>query len=222
MGSRAHGIISDDRDLTGYFITLEGGEGVGKSTQIRALAEALRARGIDLVVTREPGGSEGAEAIRSLLMQGDADRWNDRAEALLFAAARADHVAKTIRPALERGAWVLCDRYVDSTRAYQGGGGGLTDGDIMALHQMGSDGLLPHRTFLLSLPAEVAQKRLSLRDINGADRMGSKPADYQSRLAARFHELAEAEPKRWRIINADAAPEDITQSLIDGLAEWLP
>ena len=222
MGPRADGIISDDRDLTGYFITLEGGEGVGKSTQIKALAEALRARGVDLVVTREPGGSEGAEAIRNLLMQGAADRWNDRAEALLFAAARADHVAKTILPALQRGAWVLCDRYVDSTRAYQGGGGGLTDADIMALHQVGSSGLLPHRTFLLTLAPEVAHKRLSLRDINGADRMGSKPADYQSRLAARFRELAEAEPERWRIIDADAAPEEITQRLINGLAEWLP
>lgn len=222
MGSCAHGIISDDWDLTGYFITLEGGEGVGKSTQIRALADALRGRGVDLVVTREPGGSEGAEAIRALLMQGDADRWNDRTEALLFAAARADHVAKTILPALQRGAWVLCDRYVDSTRAYQGGGGGLTDADIMALHQLGSGGLLPHRTFLLQLDAEVAHKRLSLRDIHGADRMGSKPADYQSRLAARFLELAEAEPERWRVINADATPEEITQRLMDGLAEWLP
>jgi dTMP kinase len=222
VGSRAHGIISDDWDLTGYFITLEGGEGVGKSTQIRALADALRGRGVDLVVTREPGGSEGAEAIRALLMQGDADRWNDRTEALLFAAARADHVAKTILPALQRGAWVLCDRYVDSTRAYQGGGGGLTDADIMALHQLGSGGLLPHRTFLLRLDADMAHKRLSLRDIHGADRMGSKPADYQNRLAARFLELAEAEPERWRVVDADASPEKITQRLIDGLAEWLP
>lgn len=208
--------------MTGYFITLEGGEGVGKSTQIRALADALRQRGVDLIVTREPGGSEGAEAIRALLMQGDADRWNDRAEALLFAAARADHVAKTILPALERGAWVLCDRYVDSTRAYQGGGGGLTDADIMALHQVGSDGLLPHRTFLLTLAPEVAHKRLQQRDIYGADRMGSKPKDYQNRLAERFLDMAKSEPDRWRIIDADAAPDILTQRLMDGVAEWLP
>ena len=101
----------------GRFITLEGGEGVGKSTQIRALAAALAARDIDVVTTREPGGSGGAEAIRTLLMEGSDDRWDARSEALLFAAARADHVARTIRPALSRGAWVLCDRFVDSSRA---------------------------------------------------------------------------------------------------------
>ncbi len=111
----------------GRFIALEGGEGVGKSTQVRALAAALRARGHDVVETREPGGSEGAEAIRRLLLEGAADRWTPGAEALLFAAARADHVAKTIRPALEAGRWVLTDRFLDSSLAYQGGAGGVVD-----------------------------------------------------------------------------------------------
>jgi dTMP kinase len=106
--------------VPGRFISLEGGEGVGKSTQMRALAAALRARGLDVVETREPGGSEGAEAIRTLLLEGSADRWDSSTEALLFAAARADHVAKTIKPAVAAGKWVLSDRYVDSALAYQG------------------------------------------------------------------------------------------------------
>lgn len=208
--------------MRGRFITLEGGEGVGKSTQIRALAAALAERGIDVVATREPGGSAGAEAIRALLMEGDDDRWDARSEALLFAAARADHVARTIRPALERGAWVLCDRFVDSTRAYQGAGGGITDADIMMLHGFGSLGLLPDRTFLLTVSAEEARRRLAARDAGGADRMGSKPADYQARLAARFAEIAAAEPLRWRLVEADAPATAVTAALLSELAEWLP
>lgn len=203
----------------GRFITLEGGEGVGKSTQIRALAEALEAAGIETVTTREPGGSAGAEAIRTLLMEGSDDRWDARSEALLFAAARADHVARTIRPALTRGAWVLCDRFVDSSRAYQGGGGGITDTDIMTLHGVGAKGLLPDLTFLLTVSPNEAARRLTAR--GGSDRMGSKPADYQARLAARFVEMARAEPHRWRIVDADAPAEKITAAIMRGLAEWL-
>ncbi|ALC12660.1 thymidylate kinase [Sphingopyxis sp. 113P3] len=208
--------------MSGRFITLEGGEGSGKSTQIRALAAALEARGVDVVTTREPGGSPGAEAIRTLLMEGAEDRWNARAEALLFAAARADHVARTIRPAIARGAWVLCDRFVDSSRAYQGGGGGLTDADILALHRVGSEGLLPDRTFLLTVSAGEAARRLSVRDARGADRMGSKPADYQARLAARFAEMAAGEPARWRVIDADGAKETVTAAILAALTDFLP
>jgi len=208
--------------VSGRFITLEGGEGSGKSTQIRALAAALEARGVDVVTTREPGGSPGAEAIRTLLMEGAEDRWNARAEALLFAAACADHVARTIRPAIARGAWVLCDRFVDSSRAYQGGGGGLTDADILALHRVGSEGLLPDRTFLLAVSAGEAARRLSVRDARGADRMGSKPADYQARLAARFAEMAAGEPARWRVIDADGAKETVTAAILAALTDFLP
>ena len=207
--------------MSGRFITLEGGEGVGKSTQLRALAAALAARGIDVVTTREPGGSPGAEAIRTLLMEGSDDRWNARSEALLFAAARADHVARTIRPAVERGAWVLCDRFVDSSRAYQGAGGGLTDADILTLHRIGSEGLMPDRSFLLTVDALEAAQRLSVRDAAGADRMGSKPADYQARLAARFAEIAAAEPDRWRTIDARGTPEAVTAAIIVELVPWL-
>ena len=205
----------------GRFITLEGGEGVGKSTQIRALAAAIEARGVTVVATREPGGSTGAEAIRGLLMEGSDDRWDARSEALLFAAARADHVARTIRPALDRGAWVLCDRFVDSSRAYQGGGGGITDAELLMLHGFGSLGLLPDRTFLLTLGADEAARRLSIRDAGGADRMGSKSADYQARLAARFAEMAASEPDRWRVIDAGAPVETVTAAMMAELEPWL-
>ena len=137
--------------MGGHFITLEGGEGAGKSTQLRRLAEALRARGLDVVETREPGGSPGAEAIRRLLLEGDAERWTMEAEALLFAAARADHIARNIRPALERGAWVLCDRFHDSSIAYQGAAGGLGVERVRAIHAAGNRGFLPDRTMLLEL-----------------------------------------------------------------------
>ena len=207
--------------MSGRFITLEGGEGVGKSTQIRALAAALAARGIEAVATREPGGSAGAEAIRALLMEGKDDRWDARSEALLFAAARADHVARTIRPALARGAWVICDRFVDSSRAYQGGGGGITDADILALHRFGSQGLLPDRTFLLRVSSDEAARRLAVRDAAGGDRMGSKPADYQARLAARFEEMAAAEPERWCMIDADAPAAAVTAAPVAELEPWL-
>ena len=207
--------------MSGRFITLEGGEGVGKSTQIRALAAALAARGVDVVTTREPGGSPGAEAIRTLLMEGSDDRWDARSEALLFAAARADHVARTIRPALARGAWVLCDRFVDSSRAYQGAGGGLTDADILTLHRIGSEGLLPDRSFLLTVGTDEAARRLSVRDAAGADRMGSKSADYQARLSARFAAIAAAEPGRWRVVAAEGSADAVTSAILVDLEPWL-
>ncbi|KQZ61772.1 thymidylate kinase [Sphingopyxis sp. Root1497] len=207
--------------MSGRFITLEGGEGVGKSTQIRALAAALTKRGVDVVTTREPGGSPGAEAIRTLLMTGSDDRWDARSEALLFAAARADHVARTIRPALARGAWILCDRFVDSSRAYQGAGGGLTDADILTLHRIGSEGLLPDRSFLLTVDTDEAARRLSVRDAAGADRMGSKSADYQARLTARFAAIAAAEPDRWRVVAAEGAADAVTSAILAELEPWL-
>lgn len=205
---------------TGRFITLEGGEGVGKSTQVHALAVALRARGLEVVETREPGGSPGAEAIRALLLQGEADRWGPRAEALLFAAARSDHVEKTIQPALARGAWVLCDRFVDSSLAYQGADG-LGDGAVRALHRIGSDDLLPDRTFLLSLPMEIAAEREGVRDAGRADRFGKRDVAYRRMVEARFRELALASPERWRIIDASGPAEQITEDLMQILGDLL-
>jgi dTMP kinase len=203
--------------VNGRFITLEGGEGVGKSTQARRLAEALRALGHDVVETREPGGSPGAEAIRALLLEGGADRWGAGAEALLFAAARADHVAKTIRPALAAGKWVVCDRFLDSSLAYQGGADGLGDAAIRALHDIGSGGFLPDRTLLLTLPPDEAADRATARDEGRADRFGARDAAYHARVANAFRTLAAADPTRFRIVDARGAPEDVTARLIAAL-----
>lgn len=193
--------------IPGRFIALEGGEGAGKSTQARLVAEALRARGIEVVITREPGGTQGAEAIRNLVLHAEGEGWGPRAEALLFAAARSDHVEKLIRPALERGAWVICDRYLDSSRAYQGGGGGLSDADIRTLHAIGSEGLLPDLTLLFEVsPAEVAA-RLARRDVDGTDRIGGREAAYHARVAQAFERFADAEPTRFARINGDGTPE---------------
>lgn len=208
--------------MTGRFVSLEGGEGAGKSTQARALAAALRARGIEVVETREPGGSEGAEAIRRLLLEGSGDRWTMEAEALLFAAARADHVAKTIKPALAAGKWVLCDRFLDSSVAYQGGAGGLGLDRIRALHGFGSGGFLPERTLYLTLPPEEAAHRAAVRDRDGADRIGGRDAAYHAAVASAFETIAAAEPVRVRRIDARGAPEEVTARLLDALADMLP
>lgn len=202
--------------MRGRFITLEGGEGVGKSTQIRQLAKALRATGLTVITTREPGGTEGAEAIRGLLLAGGQDRWNDATEALLFAAARADHVAKLIRPAIERGEWVICDRFVDSTRAYQGGAGGIADADILDLHRIGSAGLLPDRTLILDLPVEEGARRAKARSAD-TDRMGAKEQAYYERVAARFREMAKDDPARFRVIDASGTPDTVTDLLLAAL-----
>ncbi len=188
---------------TGKFIALEGGEGAGKSTQARLLAEALRARGIEVVVTREPGGTPGAEAIRALLLGLDGEDWNPRAEALLFAAARSDHVERLIVPAVAEGKWVICDRFVDSSRAYQGGGGGLSDAEVLALHRIGSCGLLPDLTLLIEISPDEAAARLSRRDPDGSDRIGGRDAAYHARVAAAFAQFAAAEPARFARIDGN-------------------
>lgn len=190
---------------TGRFIAFEGGEGVGKSTQSKMLAEALRGAGHEVVLTREPGGTVGAEAIRSLLLGTDGEGWGARAEALLFAAARADHVERLIRPALSRGAWVICDRFIDSSRAYQGGGSGLSDEDVLTLHRIGSEGLLPDVTFLFEVPVEVSAKRLARRDVDGSDRIGGREAEYHARVNEAFERFAEAEPERF--VHIDGAQD---------------
>jgi len=209
----------------GRFLSLEGGEGAGKSTQARALAAALRKRGIEAVVTREPGGSPGAEAIRALLLEGEAGRWSARAETLLFAAARADHVEKVIRPALDAGHWVICDRFIDSTRAYQGVAGGIDDADVLALHAFGSEGLLPDRTFLLTVAPDVGAARAALRDRGATDRFASRDEAFHAAVAsafATFDRLAQGDPERFRRIDASRPPEAVTATMVVDLADWLP
>jgi dTMP kinase len=205
----------------GRFITLEGGEGVGKSTQLLALAEQLRAKALTVLTTREPGGSEGAEAIRALLMEGGADRWSARSEALLFAAARADHVERKIRPALEDGHWVLCDRFVDSSRAYQGGAGGLSDDDVMTLHRIGSEGLLPDRTLILTLTLSDAQARALARDGGEIDRFAQQKEAYHSRVGAAFLRFATADADRFRLIDASGDVDDVTSRLVESVSDLM-
>jgi len=204
----------------GKFISLEGGEGVGKSTQAKALADALRARGIDVIVTREPGGSEGAEKIRELLLSGSEDRWGPQAEALLFAAARADHVAKTIRPALDQGQWILADRFIDSSLAYQGGAGGLGIEAVRAINAFGIGEDFPDRTLVLTL-SEGAE-RARARDANGSDRIGGRSDDYHRKVEAAFHIIAAEEPERVKLVNASGSPEDVTKRLLEAFQDLLP
>lgn len=207
--------------MAGRFISLEGGEGAGKSTQLKALAEALRGRGLEVVETREPGGSPGAEAIRKLLLEGGDDRWTPESEALLFAAARADHVARTIRPALARGAWVLSDRFLDSSLAYQGGAAGVGIETVRRLHEIGSGGFLPDRTLLLELPAAAVAERLSVRDAGGSDRIGGRGGGFHDRVAESFGRLAEQEPGRFRRIDAGGEPQEVTERLIAAVEDLL-
>ena len=199
--------------IRGRFIAFEGGEGAGKSTQARLLAEALQARGLDVLVTREPGGTRGAEAIRALLLGVEGEGWLPRAEALLFAAARADHVERVIRPALEAGTWVVCDRFVDSSRAYQGGGSGLTDAEIMEVHRIGSCGLLPDLAVLIEVPPEEVAARLARRDAGEADRIGGRAADYHAKVGEAFSRLAASEPRRFVRIDGSGEVE-ATEALI--------
>jgi len=207
--------------VRGVFLSLEGGEGAGKSTQAKRLAAALEARGIHVVLTREPGGTEGAEAIRGLLMQGAVTRWSAHTETLLFAAARADHVEKLIRPAVEAGSWVVCDRYVDSTRAYQGAQD-IDDAAILALHGFGSRGLLPDRTLVLDLPDGAGHARSLERDGGAADRFGARGPDFHAAVAAQFRRIAAAEPDRVRLVDASGSVDDVTASLMDALSDLLP
>jgi dTMP kinase len=204
----------------GRFITLEGGEGAGKSTQAARLAAILEERGLPVVLTREPGGSEGAEAIRSLLMQGDVARWSSHAEALLFAAARADHVEKRIRPTVEAGSWVICDRYIDSTRAYQGAQG-IDDAAILALHGFGSKGLLPDRTFLLTVSRETSLQRTLRRGADN-DRFEMRGTAFHADVAAIFDRIAEHEGDRVRRIAADGDADSVTRDIVEGLSDLLP
>ena len=202
------------------FITLEGGEGVGKSTQLKALHAALNERGVDCVLTREPGGREGAEAIRSLLLSGDEARWSAESEALLFATARADHVEKTIRPALETGKWVLSDRFLDSSLAYQGGAGGLGIERVRELYRFACGEFLPDRTLVLIL--DEGGERARARDSEGADRIGGRSADYHHKVETAFRIIAAEEPERVRLVDASGSPEEVTQRLLDNLEDLIP
>ena len=196
---------------SGKFISFEGGEGCGKSTQVGLLSQFLEQRGLRCVVTREPGGTKGAEAIRSLLLEPPDANWTARAEALLFAAARVEHAAKVIRPAIEHGDWVLCDRFVDSSRAYQGGAGGLNDNAILDLHNFGSAGLMPDMTILIEISTAEAKTRLARRDVHGSDAIGGRDIAYHEGVARRFDELASQNQERIRRLNGEGSIDAVQQ-----------
>lgn len=192
----------------GRFITFEGGEGAGKSTQVQRLAARLRSAGREVVATREPGGSPGAESIRDLVLRGDADRWSATTETLLMYAARRDHIERVIRPSLERGAWVICDRFADSTRAYQGAAGGVDPRFITALETFVLEATRPHLTLMFDLPAEVGLARAHARA--GAEmRFESKGAAFHERLREGFRAIASAEPDRCAVIDATASMDQV-------------
>lgn len=205
----------------GRFIVFEGGEGAGKSTQAQLLTRALEAQGIDTVLTREPGGTPGAEAIRTLVLDPPGTGWPPSAEALLFAAARADHVAQLIEPALDAGRWVVCDRFLDSSRAYQGGAGGVADADILTLHRIGSGGLMPDMTVLLESSAEQVADRLARRDGGESDAIGGRDASYHAAVSAAFARFAEADPARFVRIDGSGAIELTHRRVLKALAPWI-
>lgn len=185
----------------GRFITFEGGEGAGKSTQVQRLAARLKADGREVVTTREPGGSPGAESIRDIVLRGNADRWSSVTETLLMYAARRDHIERVIRPALARGAWVVCDRFADSTRAYQGAAGGTDPGLITALETYILEDVKPDLTLVFDLPAQVGLDRAHARA--GAEmRFESKGMDFHERLRGGFRAIAAGEPERCAVIDA--------------------
>ncbi|WP_028970664.1 dTMP kinase [Sphingomonas sp. URHD0057] len=204
----------------GRFISLEGGEGVGKSTQVCALAQALQKRGLDVLITREPGGSDGAEKIRELLLAGGADRWSAKTEALLFAAARADHFERTIGPALSEGRWVISDRFVDSSLAYQGGAGGLGIEKVRELNAMAIESGFPDRTLILLL--DEGGERARVRDSDGSDRIGGRGADYHHKVELAFRMIAAEEPERVKLVDASGAPQAVTERLLDAIQDLLP
>jgi dTMP kinase len=204
----------------GRFITFEGGEGAGKSTQVRRLAERLAARGGEVVTTREPGGSPGAETIRSLLVDGAVDRWSPITETLLIYAARRDHIERVIAPALARGAWVICDRFFDSTRAYQGAAGGAPAALVRALETEVVGETVPDLTLILDMPVSVGLARAAGRG-QGEGRFEAKGAAFHERLRAAFLEIAAAEPGRCRVIDADADMDTVTERIASAVdARW--
>lgn len=196
-------------------MTFEGGEGAGKSTQINLLAEALRRQGFDVLVTREPGGSPGAEAIRHVLLSGAAEEFGIRMEAILFAAARNDHVEEVIRPALNSGAVVLCDRFMDSSRVYQGVTGNLEGEFLEALQRVAINGLQPDCTIILDLPAEKGLARARIRSGGGApDRFEREEVQTHEKRREAYLEIAVAEPARCRVVNADRGEKEIAADIL--------
>jgi dTMP kinase len=200
--------------MRGKFITFEGGEGTGKSTQAAMLALRLEALGLGVQLTREPGGSPGAEIIRHVLLSGAAKPFGPEVEAMLFAAARDDHVRCTILPALEAGKWVICDRFIDSTRVYQGILGKVDEHVIKRLERVSIGDLAPDLTLILDVPVELGLERVKLRRGEGVpDRFEAENVEFHEKLREAFLTIARSEPERCAVIDAGGAKEDVARQI---------
>ncbi|MCF7645109.1 dTMP kinase [Bacillus subtilis] len=200
--------------MSGLLITFEGGEGAGKSTQILALADHLRAQGFEVIVTREPGGSAGAEAVRHVILSGAAEVYGPAMEALLFAAARSDHVDQKIRPAIESGQIVLCDRFIDSSRVYQGISGNLDPQFMQSVERIAIDGTMPDLTFILDIPADKGLARAGLRrGTEVADRFEKETISTHEARRQAFLTIAANEPQRCKVIDADRTVDEISAEI---------
>jgi dTMP kinase len=208
--------------MRGRFITFEGGEGTGKSTQVRLLADRLRALGLRVAITREPGGSPGAEAIRHVLLSGAAEPLGPDAEAILFAAARLDHVSTVIEPSLAAGAWVLCDRFADSTRVYQGALGRVDGRLIRSLERLAVGETRPDATIVLDLPPYIGLARAARRrGGKTADRFEQESLSFHERLQSAFRALAQSEPERCALIDARGTVDDVAASIWSAIEQRL-
>lgn len=199
--------------ITGRFITIEGSEGVGKSTNMEFIGDYLRNRGKTVIITREPGGTPVAERIRDVLLQSALGSMTDHCELLLMFAARADHVGQIIRPALERGDWVLCDRFTDATYAYQGGGRGMSDRDIAILERFVLHGLVPDLTILLDVPPDVSAARRHARGVS--DRFEAEEAAFFARVRQKYRARAVLEPARVELVDASGSLEEVQATLVN-------
>lgn len=212
--------------MAGKFITIEGGEGSGKSTQAKLLGERLEQKGYRVVLTREPGGSPRAEEIREFLLSGKAKHFGSRGEAVLFAAARDDHLENTIRPALEKEQWVVCDRFMDSTRAYQGAAGGVKPQLLKALEQVSVGGTRPDLTLILDLPAREGLERARARrqsqgGTEGGDRFESMDEGFHEALRQGFLAVAKEEPGRCVVIDAQQNPSAVAEDIWEAVMQRL-
>ena len=207
----------------GMFITFEGGEGAGKSTQIRTLAHALEETGHEVLVTREPGGSPGAEAVRHVLLSGAAEPFGPGMEAMLFAAARSDHVEQVIRPAVNSGVIVLCDRFMDSSRVYQGVTGNLDPAFMRELEAVAINGMVPDLTVILDLdPAEGMRRAAARRGGDTPDRFEKEALAIHQRRREAYLDIARAEPDRCIVVDASRDPEDVAESIAEAIFARLP
>ena len=205
----------------GKFISFEGGEGAGKTTQAERIVEALGKAGIDAVLTREPGGTFGAEAIRDLVLAGTHDRWSGMTELLLMYAARLDHVEKLIKPSLERGVWVICDRFSDSSMAYQGHARGLGADRVAAVHEAVMDGFEPDLTILFDIDPILAQKRVQTRG-EDLSRFDTEELDFHKKLRTAFQEIAESNEDRFHIVDAASSRDAITTQIQHAIMQKFP